>query len=243
MPLGLSIAFFVLGCFVIPFRKIPGVVLVLLGVLVLYLSSISPVAKWFMHQLERDYPPVAVEVLPEVDAIVLLGGGIVNPASPRLEPELDAHGDRLGYAARLYKAGKAPVIVVSGGNVFDEPGMLSNAEYSAQLLERWGVPRSDMMLESDSRNTYENARETARLLPATQTTILLVTSAFHMRRAIPLFEAQGFSVVHASTDIQFTSFSGPGIIKWLPEVYHLDLTTKAIKEFIGFQVYRWQGWL
>jgi len=171
--------------------------------------------------------------LPEVDAIVLLGGGIVNPASPRLEPELDAHGDRLGYAARLYKAGKAPVIVVSGGNVFDEPGMLSNAEYSAQLLERWGVPRSDMVLESDSRNTYENARETARLLPATQTTILLVTSAFHMRRAIPLFEAQGFSVVHASTDIQFTSFSGPGIIKWLPEVYHLDLTTKAIKEFIG----------
>ena len=69
-----------------------------------------------------------------------------------------------------------------------------------------------------------------------------MTSAFHMRRAVPLFERQGFEVIPAPTDYQRVVGSRvlPG---WLPSVYALAQTTIAFKEHIGFWVYRWRGWI
>ncbi len=220
-----------------------GGALIILGLVVLYLSSVRPVAMWLMQSLESDYLPIAVAELPESSAIVVLGGGILNPNEPRTEIEFNDGGDRLHFAAKLYKAGKAPKVVVSGGNVFVEPGTLSNGEYSRQLLVEWGVDSAAIEVEGNSRSTYENARNTAALLGSDSGPVLLVTSAFHMRRSKALFEAMGFDVIAASTDIQFTHSSEPGYLHWLPDAYFLYASSRAIKEYIGYTAYRLRGWL
>ena len=224
-------------------RRRTGSVITLSGLVILYCFSIAPVAMALLGSLESRFPPIPVEQLPDSAAIVVLGGGILNPHSPRTEVEFDDKGDRLHFAAKLYKAGKAPIVVISGGNVFTQPGMQSNAAYSKQLLVDWGLAAADIRLEETSRNTYENAANTARILDPAVGQVILVTSAFHMRRAHALFTAQGFDVVAASTDIHVTVNSDPGILNWLPNAYMLEFSSRAIKEYVGHWVYRWRGWL
>ena len=112
-----------------------------------------------------------------------------------------------------------------------------------EILEVMGVPGRSMLLERSSRNTYDNALYTAVVLNNKNIKrILLVTSAFHMRRAVALFEKQGFDVVPAPTDYQ--RLVAPRVLPgWLPSVDDLARTTIAIKEMVGFWVYRWRGWL
>lgn len=242
MPLGFSLSCMLLGFCLLYFKRRLGSSCVILGIVTVYLASVGPVARYLMHSLEADYLPVPISQLPEADAIVVLGGGVLNPHAPRIEVEFD-DGDRVHYASKLYKAGKAPLLVISGGNVFHQAGMLSNADYTLQVIKGWGVAEENVRVEGKSRNTYENAAETARLIKETSPTILLVTSAFHMRRSKLLFEAQGFDVITASSDIQATLQTAPLLIDWLPDVYMLHMSTRAIHEYVGLAVYRWRGWL
>jgi uncharacterized SAM-binding protein YcdF (DUF218 family) len=111
------------------------------------------------------------------------------------------------------------------------------------VLSVMGVPPRAMVLENQSRNTNDNALYSAVLLNNRGVKrILLVTSAFHMRRAVPLFERQGFDVYPAPTDFQRLVGSTvlPG---WLPSAENLSRTTLAIREHAGYWVYRWRGWL
>ena len=65
--------------------------------------------------LEQKFLPVPVHKSPQADAIVVLGGSVAIPDSPRLEVELTGTSDRILHAARLYRAGKAPLVVATGG--------------------------------------------------------------------------------------------------------------------------------
>lgn len=246
-PLGFSLFCVICGVALRTLRRPKvsrlGSTLLVFGLAVLYLSSLRPVAMSLMRSLEADYPPVVIDELPESAAIVVLGGGILNPNAPRIEVEFNDAGDRLHFAARLYKAGKAPRIIISGGNVFTEPGMLSNGEYSRLLLLEWGVDPEAIVVEGESRTTYENARNTSSLLESDSGPVLLVTSAFHMRRSQALFEAQGLDIVPASTDIQSTKTDEPAILNWLPDAYFLFTTSRAVKEYVGYIVYGLRGWL
>ena len=212
----------------------------LLAVAWLYLCSTALVADFLMGTLERDFRPRAMSVLGTADAIVLLGGATRGDTHLSTFPDLNAQADRLVYAAALYKAGKAPLVVLTGGA---QPGARPEAQLMKEILEVMGVPGRSMLLERNSRNTYDNALYTAVVLNNKNIKrILLVTSAFHMRRAVALFEKQGFDVVPAPTDYQ--RLVAPRVLPgWLPSVDDLARTTIAIKEMVGFWVYRWRGWL
>ena len=94
-----------------------------------------------------------------------------------------------------------------------------------------------------SRNTYDNAVYSAQILKSRgMRRILLVTSAYHMRRSVALFEAQGLEVVPAATDYQILVVSET-LPPWLPLVGNLSRTTTALHEIVGYWVYRWQGWM
>ena len=143
---------------------------------------------------ERSFPITPVGSSPQGDAIVVLGGDVAIPNSPRVTSQLN--GNRLIHAYRLYRAGKAPVILISGGNVFPQEGLDPEAVYSRRLLEEFGGPSDAILLESDSRNTHENAVRTRKILGAIGIDqILLVTSGFHMKRAVLTFEKSGFDVI------------------------------------------------
>lgn len=211
--------------------------------LVLVCSS-PQLATWLYARLERQYLAVPVEQSPEADAIVVLGGGIGPPLPPRVDLDFNASADRVWHAARLYRAGKAPSLIVSGGNVFPQRAAEPEAVYTAALLADWGVAREHIIIEAESRNTFENARRTRAILEARgMDRILLVTSAFHMPRALATFRAAGIDAVPSPTDFRVVAYDEPGIFGWLPSLGALGATTTVIQELLGRAVYRLRDWL
>ncbi|WP_295429688.1 YdcF family protein [uncultured Thiodictyon sp.] len=234
LPLGLGLAFFGLVLLWYPRARRAGSLLVVGGLPVIGLASSPLVAESLMASLEGAYPPRDAAACPAADAIVLLGGAV----RPRVEGDVRArlHGgsDRVWEAARLYHAGCAPRVVVSAGGRIEPPLQEPETEAIAQLLTGLGVPRSALLLESASRNTLGNAAFSRALLkPLGVDRVLLVTSAWHLRRAVAPFERAGFAVVPAGAD--YRSFGGcQGVQCWVPSIEALEATGLAAKEYLGY---------
>ncbi|MEC8336867.1 MAG: YdcF family protein, partial [Planctomycetota bacterium] len=114
--------------------------------------------------LEWNYPPI-YERPPEAQAIVVLGSGVSPADTIRKKAELDQGGiRRCVKAAELYSAGKPCPIVVTGGRVESYKTGPVMAEVMRDFLIRQGVSASDIILENESRSTYENATQAAKLL-------------------------------------------------------------------------------
>jgi len=251
-PLGITILLIIVAGLL---RRRPFLqrLLLITAVLVLWLSSTRLAAFAITRSLEQQYRPPAE--WPAADAIVVLGSGAEPSIAPRTLVEVNRAGDREILGAWLYHHGKADKIVVSGGIVpwINPEDIPSGAESMAELLVLLDVPPEAIVLEPNSRNTYENALFTREVLAKTgEQRILLVTSATHMPRSVRLYEAQGFTVIPAAADFQVTDADwgllfmpdlGVQLLNWLPEAGYLHMTTTALKEYVGLVVYRLQGWL
>lgn len=233
----------------------------LLALAILLLGSNRLVAASLVRSLEYQHlPPAEIanqpatkRLEPLAPVIVLLGGGTEPAASPRHMVELNGAGDRVLYAALLYRLGYAPNILVSGGNLDWLPAQRSPAEDMADLLVFLGVPREVVWIENESRNTYENAVFTHQILAERNIQkIILVTSAQHMPRAFGLYKKQGFEVLPGPADFAITELEWQRILhplpadfllSLLPDASNLNATTNALKEYLGILVYRLQGWM
>ena len=212
-------------------------VFTVIAVVWLYMSSTGFVADRLMASLESGYPARSVPKIERADAIVGLGGATRGATHGNRLGDMSGQGDRLLHAMSLYKAGKAPVIVVSGGSrAWEAP----EAVLMSEILQAMGVSETSIIEERVSRNTLENARLTADVLQKHRLdTVLLVTSAFHMRRAEAMFRLQGVNVIPSATDYQIVN-SPPVVPVWLPTVDDLQRSTYAIREYVAFLVY-WAG--
>jgi uncharacterized SAM-binding protein YcdF (DUF218 family) len=211
-----------------------------LGTAWLYLCSTALFADYLMGTLEDPFPPKALSATPQADVIVLLGGAIRGDVHMGTLGDLSQSADRLVHAVMLYKAAKAPRVLVTGGAA---AGNRSEAEIIRDLLVVMGVPAGAILLEEASRNSYDNAVHTASMLKNMGADrILLVTSAFHMRRSVAVFAAQGVAVIPAPTDYQRLAGHGRPP-RWLPAVSDLWQSTYALHEIMGYWVYRYRGWL
>jgi uncharacterized SAM-binding protein YcdF (DUF218 family) len=249
-PLGLAFLLVLLG---LALRKRPGwqkaTLWMSLGIL--WLGSNPWVAFSLARSLEWRYLPL--DEIPEVKAIVVLGGATESKLYPRPTVEVNAAGDRVLYAAWLYHQGKAPHLLLSGGSIEWLAVNSSPAEDMAEILTLLGVPDTALWLETTSRNTYENALYSKDILEREGVDqILLVTSAMHMPRALALFEHQGMQVIPAPADYVVTQERWESLwdvnlptllINLIPSAGDLDLTTTVLKEYIGSVVYRLRGWL
>ncbi len=207
---------------------------VFLGVLALAWLGIwsLPVASHTLRgAIEMQHPPLVMDAVPRAQAIVVLGGGELPAGRSGEASNLQEAADRVSHAARLFHAGKAPWLVLSGGSN-RAVSATSEAEAMRQVLLEWGAPPQAMVLESRSRNTRENARFTAEVLRLRGIRhILLVTSALHMPRARALFEAQGLMVTPVATDYEARSrFTATD---WLPDAQALNGSARAFKELVG----------
>ena len=188
--------------------------------------------------LENLYPPQDVHSLPKADAIVVLGGGSGAAVPPHtLQPELFSAADRGWQAARCYKAGKAPVVLFSG--VSEAPGMKS-------FLTDLGVPSKAIILEGASRNTFENASFTKKKLDELKANrVILVTSAWHMRRSVAVFKRFGVEVIPFGADYEARFSKGvrsPSKLSyWLPGPEILMSNSYIVKEYIGAVAYAIYG--
>ena len=169
-----------------------------------------------------------VEIYPEADAIVLLGGGMGGDTNLSSYAEMSAGADRVWQAARLFKAGKAEKIVATGFEI----------EYSTlPLLKDFGVAEESVSF-LHAKNTEEEAKAVAKL---GLRRVLLVTSAWHMKRARLMFEkfASDVEVVCAPTDFEQTlcatkAFSAEAII---PDVNVFLANSVAFREWLGIVCY------
>jgi uncharacterized SAM-binding protein YcdF (DUF218 family) len=221
----------------------------LFALALLYLSSNTWVTEALARSLEWRYLPRGD--LPQADIILVLSGGHEPADYPRPGPEIGGDGDRLIYAARLYKQGKASRLLLSGGTIEWINNSGNPAEDMAELLELMGVPRRALILETESRNTYENARACKGILDelgARQ--VILVTSAWHMPRSVLLFQKQGIKVIPAPTDFIFTRPNLPQpvtlaslLYDLLPGPENLARTTLLLKEYLGLFIYKLRGWI
>jgi uncharacterized SAM-binding protein YcdF (DUF218 family) len=194
--------------------------------------------------IERKYLPVPIDKAPGVDAIVLLGGGVGAPEPPRIEADLSDASDRVFQALRLYRAGKAPVVIAVGGAATWLGKDIPEADVMSALLEEWGVPRNAIIREQLSLNTYQNAVHTKQLLEKTGLgRILLVTSALHMPRALATFRSAGIDAIPSPADYGVVEKKGLSVSDFIPDADALSGTTLGLKEFLGVFYYRWQGWI
>ena len=244
-PLGLALLLGFVVCLVLLFRRRWGSGIALLVIVgQLWLASMPVFSNWLIGTLERRYPEQAVESIASADAIVVLGGLLEAAAPPRLQPDLTDAADRLVHTYRLYHAGKAPLIVVSGGMLPWGAQGIAEAESIRALLVAWGVDEQAILVETRSRNTFENAHNTAQLLNNKGIDrILLVTSAFHMPRAVRVFNKAGVDLIAVSTDVRAVLITTLTLLDLLPDTVALHQTTLALKEYLGTIYYWWKGWM
>jgi len=199
----------------------------------LYIFSIPAAQEALLTPLEKRYPAINISETIDSDAIVVLGGTVAPPYPPRRQAE-EPKASRLATAARLFLAKKSPLIIVSGGNALpfltgqNQPESVNMKNY----LTTFNIPPERILEENQSRNTEENARNTAQLLSHHNLKkIILVTSAYHMPRAGQWFNKFGVSFVAFPTDYQ----TGPPlkIHSFLPNSESLAGFTVAIKEYLG----------
>jgi len=244
LPLDLTLLLLLVAaaCVAIGRRRAAGALL-LLAIAMLWAFSAPAVADRLRGSLERVHPPLPIEATPRADAIVVLGGGVGPARPPRLVPDLGASADRVLHAARLYRAGKAPLVIASGGRP-PWAGAGTEAEAMGLLLREWGVPERALLLEDTSRNTRENALAVREALgDRADRRVLLVTSALHMPRAMAVLRSAGVRAVPAPADIEITDGPSSPVLQWLPDARALEGSTRALHERLGILVYRARGWI
>ena len=220
-----------------------GVAVLCAGLLVIWIPATPVFSDWIRGTLEARYPPAAVEEAPSAEAIVVLGGSIGVARPPRVYPDLNDASDRLWHAARLFRAGKAPVVIASGGTLPWKDRRFREAPAMQRLLASWGVPADSVLLESTSANTYENATNTAEIVNKRAIDrVLLVTSALHMRRALATFRSAGVDAMPAATDYKVVQGTNT-LLSLVPSAGALAGSTAAIREYVGYIVYDWRGWI
>ena len=205
--------------------------------------------------LEREFlvsgrVPV-VESFPEADAIVVLGGSMGSDTNLNGYAEMWTSADRVWQAARLWKVGKAPRIIATGDGA---------RESTLGLLKDFGVDKKCVEF-LDARNTEEEAKGVGRQLgvgewrsggvvkinssthqpqnsSTTRPKVLLVTSAWHMKRARMMFEkyAKGIEVVCAPADFEMSMAAKKGR-SLVPDAYSLHLNSVAVHEWVGIVGY------
>ena len=232
-PLGTALFFGVAALVVIGFKKIRlGSVVLAFALLWLFVFSMPVVSNALRASVEAQFPPVEMGALSKkAQAIVVLGGGTQSAEVSGQMPDLNSGADRMWHAARLFHAGIAPIVVLTGGGNLNV-SINSEAEDMRTFLSDLGVPTEAMVLEGLSRNSRQNAQFTDDILrPQGINQIILITSALHMRRAVASFENQGFTVIPAATDYEArTRFDWTG---FLPDASALDGSARAIKEIVG----------
>ena len=243
-PLGAAIVLGLLALLLfIGGRRRLGPFVLLLAVAGLCLMATPFVAHHLAGMFEHRFPPQATAATPSADVIIVLGGATAPALPPRQDVELNEHADRIMHAADLYKAGKARVIIASGGNWHYASAGVSEAASIRDILMRFGVPNEAIVLEGGSDDTAGNARLSEELMRQHGwTTALLVTSALHMPRALASFIKAGVAATPSSTDIIDAPSPDWPVLDWLPDVEALGFTTAALHEWLGDIYYRLRGW-
>lgn len=223
-------------------QRLTGVVLIIVGLAWVLAWSLPVTSLYLGGRLESQHPYKLPRDLPRADVIVIFGGNTQANRANWFEPYQRATAvDRIDLAQALYVAGRAPRILISGSAL---DGKVSEAQMIARLLRQRGIPDSAILLENNSRNTYENARFTDIIMRGQKLkSALLVTSALHMPRALGSLQKRGIQVTAAGGAPQIILPHNNPLALWHPHFRSLEASRTIIKEYLGLFGYWVRGWL
>lgn len=235
-PANLLAALLTMATLLVWLRRRSGSVLLLLISLMVVPIWWYPVGDIFLHPLETRFkaPP---PTLSDIDGIIVLGGGEdYRQSLAWQQPQLGEGGERFLAAAQLARDYPAAPVIYSGGSpLLTRPGNGEMIVFASQLFQQSGLDPKRLRLETDSRNTAENFRELKAILPKDDGHYLLVTSAFHMPRAMGVAHNLGLEMTPYPVDYR----SAPPAERafkadFLEHMTQLDL---AAREWTGLLVY------
>jgi uncharacterized SAM-binding protein YcdF (DUF218 family) len=209
----------------------------LIGVLLFVAIAASPMSIWLMLALENAVPPRA---LGPVQQIVMLAGAEQLALSLRSKrPEYSEAGERIITAVALQKQFPDAELVLVGG--IKLAGGMEDVSYARETALSLGVPAEKIVLISGTHSTVENARAVAQRF-GTADQMLLVTSAFHMPRAMLCFQKTGLNPLAYAVDSRVPS-QLTLVEKFTPHLIgNFKRFDDAMHEWIGLIVYRWLGY-
>lgn len=218
--------------------------LVLASLLIVLVFSNKVVANLLVANLEATYPAYTAPPSQPFDAIVVLGAGAAPQGTLRPSDELSSISMvRTLCGVDLFRQGFAPRLLFAGGDASIFGYGPEESMVMKQLALRLGVPEQAVLIENHSRNTYENAVGTRKILG--DASVLLVTSAVHIPRATGLFRRQGMRVTPYPCGYQAQDRPGFDrqwdLFDFLPNVHALTQNTETLSEILGIVLYKATG--
>ena len=236
----------VLGFLIAWFSKRPQLVKYSFGsaiVLLLFFSN-TLIFSEFARMWEPDGKKI--DEIEHYDCAVVLGGmAEYDNSLGRLS--IRRGGDRIWQAINLYHLGKVDHILISGNNGFLTDDKLDEAVQFKKVLVENGIPDSAILVENVSKNTYQNAIESKKIIDKHPeiNSVLLITSALHMPRSKACFEKAGFENLETFTTDHFTGktrgYSFDQVL--IPNVSNLSDWQSLIHEWVGYVSYKIAGYI
>jgi uncharacterized SAM-binding protein YcdF (DUF218 family) len=207
-----------------------------LGAILLVVVAATPLDKWLFAPLEVRFPPLRT-LPPHVDGIIALGGAIDPVLSARHGmPSLNDDAERMTSFVKLARLYPSAKLVFTSGSaaVFGEK--LKEADAAKRLFADLGLDTSKIIFERESRNTYENAVFSKKLAnPKPGEVWILITSAWHMPRAVGIFRQAGWPVLPWPVSYKTGGSFDPDLAN------HIRGVDRATHEWIGLLAYRLLG--
>ncbi|TCS64373.1 YdcF family protein [Varunaivibrio sulfuroxidans] len=211
-----------------------------IGVLLFFVFGMLPVGSWALGVLEETVLPP--KTLPaHVDGIITLGGGI-DPfiTAERDQVTLTESAERLTEFMRLGRLYPHAQLIFTGGSNDPLRQKFSEAEAARRFMREQGFDVSRVMFETRARNTAENVRYSYELAtPNRSETWILITSAYHMPRALGVFREKGWRVIPYPVDYRTDPQASP--FAQFNVTHNLRLTALAWHEWLGLLIYRLTG--
>jgi uncharacterized SAM-binding protein YcdF (DUF218 family) len=204
---------------------------------ILLISSLPFFANNLMRFTEDYQRPVAPNTIEKADAIIVLSGFLLAIPNDKSQYIEWSDPDRFFAGLELLKEKKAPYLVFTGGINVWGPVTYSEGEILSSKAIALGLNKSNILLTNSARNTEEEAIALQELAISKNIhKIILITSAFHMKRAQYIFSHHGFDVRPFPVDFQISTQDDEHR-NFLPNVHSLLKTQTAIRELIGVSYY------
>ncbi len=247
-PLSISLLLSFLGLYMLWFttKQKAGKILVSVGLVIVTLFSYSIITNKLLRPLERKYKSFEVKGSSSVSKteaefaikfVVVLGGGhALDPELPLISQIGSSELVRLIEGIRIYRKYPGAKLFLSGGGVF---GPVSNAEVMARVAREIGVPERDIILESKSKDTKDEAMFIKPIVG--NEPFVLVTSASHMPRSMALFNKLGMNPIPSPVGHCVKDGEGLNLYSFFPSTGNLGKAELAIHEYLGLTWARLRG--
>ena len=204
-----------------------------LSFLILFLFSNSLISNKLVKYIEEPYHPVKLSEVPASDFIVVLSG-MVHEVKDNVYEWSDP--DRFFAGIKLLNANKGKKIIYTGGLLPWEKKKITEGELLKNKSIEFGIYENDILVTKKVKNTYEEANAISHLID-NKSKIILVTSAFHMKRAKFLFEKYTFNVFPYPVDFKYKNHKIT-ILDFIPSAGSLSRSSFVIREVLGRMYYR-----